>query len=243
MNVKTCSAHIRDRHGNISGNVAVFHDHGAARVKTLELSHQAQHDFLTDLPNRSLLNDRINQAISFSRRYHKQLAVMFVDLDLFKRINDSLGHAVGDRLLQEVAHRIVSCVRRSDTVGRHGGDEFVVLLSQVGHAEDAVFIARKILSSLATGYLIDQKHLQINASIGVSTYPDDGHNAETLIHRADTAMYEAKKLGRNNCQFFRAEMQARVAEWQSRGQLTLCVGTKRIRPDVPTQDRLAYRRD
>jgi diguanylate cyclase (GGDEF)-like protein/PAS domain S-box-containing protein len=215
LNIKNCSAHIRDRNGNISGRVAVFHDQGAARVKTLQLSHQAQHDFLTDLPNRSLLNDRINQAISFARRYHKQLAVMFVDLDLFKRINNSLGHAVGDRLLQEVANRIVSCVRRSDTVGRHGGDEFVVLLSQVGHAEDAVFIARKILSSLATGYLIDQKHLQINASIGVSTYPDDGHDAETLIHRADTAMYEAKKLGRNNCQFFRAEMQARVAEWQS----------------------------
>ena len=215
LNIKNCTAHLRDRDGNISGKVAVFHDQGAARVKTLELSHQAQHDFLTDLPNRSLLNDRINQAISFARRYHKQLAVMFVDLDLFKRINDSLGHAVGDRLLQEVANRIVSCVRRSDTVGRHGGDEFVVLLSQVGHAEDAVFIARKILSSLAAGYSIDQKHLQINASIGVSTYPDDGHDAGTLIHRADTAMYEAKKLGRNNCQFFRAEMQARVAEWQS----------------------------
>ncbi len=119
---------------------------------------------------------------------------MFVDLDHFKRINDSLGHAVGDGLLQQVANRIVACVRRSDTVGRHGGDEFVVLLSQGGHAEDAVFIARKILSSLATGYLIDQKHLQINASIGVSTYPDDGHDADMLIHRADTAMYE-QKLG------------------------------------------------
>src|SRR3984893_10391932 len=215
LNVKRCSAYLRNRDGNIAGRVAVFHDQGAARIKTLELAHQAQHDFLTDLPNRSLLNDRINQAISFARRYHKQLAVMFVDLDHFKRINDSLGHAVGDGLLQQVANRIVACVRRSDTVGRHGGDEFVVLLSQVGHAEDAVFIARKILSSLAAGYLIDQKHLQINASIGASTYPDDGHDADMLIHRADTAMYEAKKLGRNNCQFFRAEMQARVAEWQS----------------------------
>jgi len=215
LNIKNCTAHIRDRDGNISGMVAVFHDLGAARVKTLELSHQAQHDFLTGLPNRSLVNDRITQAISFARRYRKQLAVMFVDLDLFKRINDSLGHAVGDRLLQEVASRIVACVRRSDTVGRHGGDEFVVLLSQVGHAEDAVFIARKILSSLANGYLIDQKHLQINASIGVSTFPDDGQDAETLIHRVDTAVYEAKNLGRDNYQFFRPEMQARVVEWQS----------------------------
>jgi len=215
LNIKNCSGYIRDRDGNVTGTVAVLHDLGAVREQTLKLSHAAQHDFLTDLPNRSLVNDRITQAISFAARYNKQLAVMFVDLDLFKRINDSLGHAVGDKLLQQVAIRIVASLRRSDTVGRIGGDEFVVLLSQVGHAEDAVFIARKILSSLAEPYLIDQKQLQINASIGVSTYPDDGTDSETLIHRADTAMYEAKKLGRNNCQFFRAEMQARVLEWQS----------------------------
>ena len=122
---------------------------------------------------------------------------------------------MGDKLLQSVAGRIVACVRRSDTVSRQGGDEFVVLLSQVGHAEDTVFIARKILRSLAAPYSIDQKHLHINASIGVSTYPGDGQDAETLIHHADTAMYDAKKLGRNNCQFFRADMQARVLEWQS----------------------------
>jgi len=215
LNIKNCSGYIRDRDGNVTGTVAVLHDLGAVREQTLELSRAAQHDFLTGLPNRSLVNDRITQAISFSARYTKQLAVMFVDLDLFKRINDSLGHAVGDKLLQQVATRIVACVRRSDTVGRIGGDEFVVLLSQVGHAEGAVFIARKILSSLAAPYLIDQKQLQINASIGVSTYPADGTDSETLIHRADTAMYEAKKLGRNNCQFFRTEMQARVLEWQS----------------------------
>jgi len=215
LNIKTCSGYIRDRDGNVTGTVAVLHDLGAVRKQTLELSHAAQHDFLTGLPNRSLVNDRITQAISFAERYTKQLAVMFVDLDLFKRINDSLGHAMGDKLLQQVATRIVACVRRSDTVGRNGGDEFVVLLSQVGHEEDAVFIARKILTSLAAPYLIDQKQLQINASIGVSTYPGDGTDSETLINRADTAMYEAKKLGRNNCQFFRPEMQARVLEWQS----------------------------
>jgi len=215
LNIKNCSGYIRDRNGNVAGTVAVLHDLGAVRKQTLELSHAAQHDFLTGLPNRSLVNDRITQAISFAERYNKQLAVMFVDLDLFKRINDSLGHAMGDKLLQQVATRIVACVRRSDTVGRNGGDEFVVVLSQVGHEEDAVFIARKILTSLAAPYLIDKKQLQINASIGVSTYPGDGTDAETLIHRADTAMYEAKKLGRNNCQFFRPEMQARVLEWQS----------------------------
>jgi len=214
-NIKNCSGHIRDRDGNVAGTVAVLHDLGAVRQNALKLSHVAQHDFLTGLPNRSLVNDRITQAISFSARYTKQLAVMFVDLDLFKKINDSLGHAVGDKLLQQVAIRIVASVRRSDTVARIGGEEFVVLLSQVGHAEDAVFIARKILTSLATPYLIDQKLLQINASIGVSTYPDDGTDSEILIHRADTAMYEAKKLDRNNCQFFRPEMQARVLEWRS----------------------------
>jgi diguanylate cyclase (GGDEF)-like protein/PAS domain S-box-containing protein len=223
--IENSMANTHGRYGNVSGSVIVFRDATAAREKTLALSHLAQHDFLTDLPNRVLLNDRVTQAISFAARYAKQLAVMFVDLDLFKRINDSFGHAIGDKLLQSVAARIVACVRRSDTVSRLGGDEFVVLLSQVGHAEDAVFIARKILSSLAGPYLIDQKHLQISASIGVSTYPGDGQDADTLIHKADTAMYDAKKLGRNNCQFFRADMQARVLEWQSlEGSLRSALG-------------------
>jgi diguanylate cyclase (GGDEF)-like protein/PAS domain S-box-containing protein len=212
--IEDAAAPTRDRRGNISGAVIVFHDVSAARAKTLELSHRAQHDFLTDLPNRVLLNDRINQAISFAARYSKQLAVMFVDLDYFKKINDAFGHAIGDKLLQSVATRLVSCVRRSDTVSRLGGDEFSVLLSQVERAEDAVFSAKKILSALAAPYVIDQKHLDINASIGVSTYPSDGQDAETLIQKADTAMYDAKKLGRNSYQFFRADMQARVLERQ-----------------------------
>jgi diguanylate cyclase (GGDEF)-like protein/PAS domain S-box-containing protein len=213
--IKHSSALTRDRRGQVTGNVAVFHDVGTASAKTLELFHLAQHDFLTDLPNRVMLNDRIQQAISFADRYRKQLAVMFVDLDFFKKINDMYGHAVGDKLLQAVAGRIISSVRRSDTVSRQGGDEFIVLLSEVTHAEDAVFLARKILNSLSMPYAIDQKHLCVSASIGVSTYPDDGTDAETLIHKADIAVYDAKKLGRNNYQFFRADMQTRVLEWQS----------------------------
>ena len=213
--IEGSAAYTRDRVGNINGSIFVFNDVSAARAKSLELSHLAQHDFLTDLPNRVLLNDRITQAISFAARYSKQLAVMFVDLDGFKRINDSLGHTVGDKLLQSVASRLVACVRRSDTVSRLGGDEFVVLLYQVEHAEDAAFISKKILSSLAEPFSIEQKHLDISASIGVSTYPGDGQDAETLLHKADTAMYAAKKLGRNNCQFFRADMQARFLERQS----------------------------
>jgi diguanylate cyclase (GGDEF)-like protein/PAS domain S-box-containing protein len=213
--IEGSAAHTRDRTGKITGKVLVFKDVSTARAKSLELSHLAQHDFLTDLPNRVLLNDRITQAISFAVRYNKQLAVMFVDLDEFKKINDSLGHTVGDKLLQSVASRLVACVRRSDTVSRLGGDEFVVLLYQVEHAEDAAFISKKILSSLTEPFSIEQKHLDISASIGVSTYPGDGQDAETLIQKADTAMYAAKALGRNNWQFFRADMQAQLLERQS----------------------------
>ncbi len=212
--IEGSAAYTRNPVGNKTEAIFVFNDISAARAKSLELSHLAQHDFLTDLPNRVLLNDRITQAISFAARYNKQLAVMFVDLDGFKRINDSLGHTSGDKLLQLVASRLVACVRRSDTVSRLGGDEFVVLLYQVEHAEDAAYISKKILSSLAEPFSVDQKHLDISASIGVSTYPGDGQDAETLLQKADTAMYAAKKLGRNNCQFFRAEMQARLLERQ-----------------------------
>ena len=212
--IEGSAAYTRNPVGNKTGAIFVFNDISAARAKSLKLSHLAQHDFLTDLPNRVLLNDRITQAISFAARYNKQLAVMFVDLDGFKKINDSLGHTAGDKLLQLVASRLVACVRRSDTVSRLGGDEFVVLLYQVEHAEDAAYISKKILSALAEPFSIEQKHLDISASIGVSTYPGDGQDAETLLQKADTAMYAAKKLGRNNCQFFRAEMQARLLERQ-----------------------------
>ena len=206
---------IRDQHGSITEAVVAFHDVSEARARSLEMSHSAQHDVLTDLPNRVLFNDRLTQAITLAQRQGKQLAVMFVDLDHFKKINDSLGHDVGDKLLQSVAARLTACIRRSDTVSRLGGDEFVVLLSQVEHAEDAAFSARKILRALTAPHVIDNKNLDINVSIGVSTYPSDGQDAEGLINRADNAMYEAKQLGRNNYQFFRREMHARLAERQS----------------------------
>jgi diguanylate cyclase (GGDEF)-like protein/PAS domain S-box-containing protein len=206
---------ILDVDGGISGAVMSFHDVTAARARSLEMSHLAQHDFLTDLPNRMLFNDRLTQAISLAVRQDRQLAVMFVDLDEFKKINDSLGHKVGDRLLQSVARRLVSCVRRTDTVSRQGGDEFVILLSQVEHAEDAAISARKTLRALTAPHLIDGKSLDINVSMGVSTYPSDGQDAESLMNRADNAMYEAKQRGRNTYQFFRHEMHALLAERQS----------------------------
>ena len=206
---------IQDQDGSVTGAVVAFHDVSAAQAKSLEMSHLAQHDALTDLPNRVLFNDRLTQAIALAERQRKQLAVMFVDLDHFKKINDSLGHDVGDKLLQSVAGRLIACVRRSDTVSRLGGDEFVILLAQVEHAEDAAYSARKILRALAAPHIIDNKSFDINVSIGVSTYPNDGQDAEGLMNRADNAMYEAKEHGRNNYQFFRHEMHARLAERQS----------------------------
>jgi diguanylate cyclase (GGDEF)-like protein len=193
------------------------------------MSHLAQHDHLTDLPNRLLFNDRLKQAISMAVRQSKQLAVMFVDLDQFKKINDSLGHGVGDKLLQSVAKRLVACVRRADTVSRLGGDEFVILLSQVEHEEDAAFSAQKILRAIAAPHIIDNKSLHINTSIGVSTYPSDGPDSETLINKADTAMYEAKQQGRNNYQFFRPDMDVRVADRQLiEGGLRLALGRSEL---------------
>jgi diguanylate cyclase (GGDEF)-like protein/PAS domain S-box-containing protein len=213
--IENTLALTHNQDGGVTGAVIAFHDVSAARVKTLEMTHLAQHDVLTHLPNRVLFNDRLAQALALAERQGKQLAVMFVDLDHFKRINDSLGHEVGDKLLQSVAGRLIACVRRTDTVSRLGGDEFAILLSQVEHAEDAAFSARKILRSLAAPYVIDDKSLDISASVGGSAYPCDGRDAESLLNKADTAMYEAKQHGRNNYRLFRPDMQARLVERQS----------------------------
>src|SRR6202041_2836989 len=206
---------IHDQDGSVAGMVVAFHDVSLARARSLEMSRLAQHDSLTDLPNRMLFNDRLTQAISLAVRQGKQLAVMFVDLDHFKKINDSLGHDVGDKLLQSVAGRLKACFRRSDTISRLGGDEFVVLLSQLEHEEDAAISAQKALRALTAPHIIDGKSLDVSVSIGVSTYPNDGKDAESLLNRADNALYEAKQRGRNNYQFFRHEMHAQLAARQS----------------------------
>lgn len=210
--IEDSAAPIHDRVGNAIGAVMVFHDVSAAQAMVLKMSHLAQHDFLTDLPNRVLLNDRLAQAISLARRRSKQLAVLFLDLDLFKNINDSLGHLMGDKLLQSVAQRLVTCVRSSDTVSRQGGDEFVVLLPDIEHSEDAARRAENIISAMADHHSVVGYDLYINMSIGISVYPDDGEDAETLIKSADMAMYHAKQNGRNNYQFFRKEMNDRAIE-------------------------------
>ena len=181
----------------------------------IELDHLAHHDVLTNLPNRMLMQDRLSQAIEVAHRQRRQLAVMFMDLDRFKHINDSLGHAVGDQLLQSVAQRLVASVRHSDTVSRQGGDEFLLLLSYVEHADDAALSAQKILSALAAPHHIGVSNLHISVSIGISIYPDDGLDAQTLIKCADTAMYYAKENGRNNFKFFEPVMNARAVQRQA----------------------------
>jgi diguanylate cyclase (GGDEF)-like protein/PAS domain S-box-containing protein len=213
--IEDSTAPIHDRRGAVTGAVMVFHDVSVARALTLKMSYLAQHDSLTDLPNRILLNDRLNEAIALSGRHHRMLAVLYLDIDRFKHINDSLGHVVGDRLLQSVARRLFTCVRSSDTVSRQGGDEFVVLLWEVRHSEDAAVTAQKILQALREPHQIDQHELHITASIGIVTYPDDGLDAETLMKKADFAMYHAKDSGRDSFQFFKSEMNARAIERQS----------------------------
>jgi len=213
--IEDSAAPIHDRAGRITGAVIVFHDVSAARAMSVQMTHSAQHDLLTSLPNRLLLNDRITQAIALARRQNKPTAVIFLDLDRFKYINDSLGHAIGDELLQSVSKRLLANVRASDTVSRQGGDEFVILLSEITHLGDAATSARKILLSLNAPHSIRGQDLRIDGSIGISVYPEDGQDAETLIKNADTAMYHAKESGRNNFQFFKAEMNLKAVERQS----------------------------
>jgi diguanylate cyclase (GGDEF)-like protein/PAS domain S-box-containing protein len=207
-------APIHDREGQAMGAVLVFRDVSETRAMALKLTHSAQHDFLTGLPNRMLLNDRVGQAIAFAVRHAQRVGVLFLDLDGFKHINDSLGHAIGDKLLQSIATNLVDCVRSSDTVSRQGGDEFVVLISEVNELSDAAFAARRLLKAVARPHSIDQHDLHVTTSIGVSVYPDDGLDAETLIKNADTAMYQAKENGRQSYRFFKPAMNVRAVERQ-----------------------------
>jgi diguanylate cyclase (GGDEF)-like protein/PAS domain S-box-containing protein len=213
--IEDSSAPIHDRHGLTTGAVMVFHDVSAARAAIFKMSHLAQHDGLTDLPNRLLLNDRLNEAIALALRYQRQLAVLYLDIDRFKHINDSLGHVIGDRLLQSVAQRLLKCVRASDTISRQGGDEFVILLPEVAHPKDAAVCADKMLEALRAPHGIDDHELHVTASIGIATYPEDGTDCETLIRRADFAMYDAKDNGRDNRQSFKRDMNVRALKRQS----------------------------
>ena len=208
-------APIHDRDGHTAGVVFAFRDVSEAQAMTRQMNHSAEHDLLTGLPNRRLLHDRVSQSLALARRDMKRVAVLYLDLDGFKYINDSLGHALGDQLLQSIAKRLVDCVRGTDTVSRQGGDEFVILLSDVRHPEDAAVMANRMLHVVAAAHSIAERALHVTTSIGISVYPEDGQDAETLIKNADTAMYQAKENGRHKFQFFKPAMYARAVERQS----------------------------
>ena len=182
----------------------------AAEQTAAQMTYLAEHDFLTRLPNRALLTDRLSQAMALAQRNGKRVALMYLDLDHFKHINDSLGHAIGDQLLQSAARRLQACVRLTDTVSRQGGDEFVVLLSAVEAEQDAALTAEKMIKSMAEPHLIAGHSLHVALSIGISLYPDDGKDLDSVVRNADTAMYQAKRNGRNNYQRFTPDMNARA---------------------------------
>ena len=209
-------APIHEPSGQVTGAVMVFRDVSKARAMEAKLSHLAQHDFLTGLPNRMLLMDRLDQAIARARRHGRRVAVLFLDLDGFKHINDSLGHAVGDRLLQNTGKRLAAAVRASDTVSRQGGDEFVVVLCEVEEPQNVARHAEKILAALSAPHALAGGETHVDASIGISFFPDDGQDAEALIRCADTAMYRAKENGRNTYEFFEPEMSVRAVARGSR---------------------------
>ena len=189
-----------------SANARLESEIGERKQAEGRARHLADHDALTGLPNRRILEDRLTQALALSYRNRKQTAAMFIDLDRFKTINDSLGHAVGDRLLQEVAQRLVRQLRVGDTVCRIGGDEFVVVLPEITRGADAAQVAQKIIETLSEAILLEGREVTITPSIGISVFPEDCSDAETLIRNADAAMYHAKEMGRSNYQFFTEQM-------------------------------------
>ncbi|HCY64914.1 MAG TPA: GGDEF domain-containing protein [Oxalobacteraceae bacterium] len=203
---------VRGSEERIDNFIVIFSDISERKAAEERIRHLSEHDFLTGLPNRVLLLDRLQQAIAAARRNRGKLAVLFLDLDRFKNINDSLGHHIGDKLLQSVAERLKKCVRGNDTVSRQGGDEFVVMLSEVGGIEQVAHIAANILHAVGMSYHIEQHELTVTTCVGISMYPDDGQDMDTLIRNADTAMYHAKESGRNNYQFFDDDMNVRMVE-------------------------------
>jgi len=203
--IEDSAAPIRGRDGQADGAVIVFRDVSVARAREREAAYLARHDVLTGLPNRMMFEDRIAQALALAQRRDRQIAILFLDLDDFKRVNDTLGHPVGDRLLQSVASRLLACVRASDTVSRQGGDEFVMLLADVD-GRHASMTAERMLQAVSEPHQVDQHLVRVSASIGVSVSPEGGTDARSLIHNADTAMYQTKREGGGRVRAFTAEV-------------------------------------
>lgn len=203
---------VRDHSGEITHYILIFSDITERKRAESSMKHLAEHDFLTGLPNRVLFNDRLGQAVATAQRNGERFTLMFLDLDRFKIINDTLGHSVGDALLVQLARRLVEVLRGGDTVCRQGGDEFVVLLPGTSTAQGARHLAQKLLDVIDQPFSVEEHELSVTASIGVVFYPDDGGNADELLRHADVAMYHAKSSGRHNFQFFTASLNARAAE-------------------------------
>ncbi len=198
---------VYDSDGEPGEYVAVFSDITKRKNDEAQIVRQAYYDELTELPNRTLLSDRLNLAIATANRDEQVIALLFVDLDRFKYVNDSMGHEYGDDLLRQVAHRLNNCVRETDTVARFGGDEFVILLHNIKSEADASYVAHKLIDTLSTPFTLAEREIIIGASIGIAMHPGDADTAETLIRNADLAMYKAKQSGRNQAHFFTAAMQ------------------------------------
>ncbi len=203
---------VRDETGKVTNYIAIYSDITERKREEERVQFLASHDVLTSLPNRFLLTDRINQALAFAERSQAKVGVLFIDLDHFKNINDSLGHDVGDDLLRQVAERMGHCLRRADTIARLGGDEFVAVLPDAGTEREAAFVAEKILEVFSEKFVVGGHLLSITPSIGISMYPDDGLTPVDLLRNSDLAMYRAKDAGRNTLQFYRPEMTIHINE-------------------------------
>jgi diguanylate cyclase (GGDEF)-like protein/PAS domain S-box-containing protein len=210
--VRVALTAIRDGADRISNYMAILSDITGRRQVEEHTRHLAEHDFLTDLPNRVLFLDRLHQALATARRQQTKAAVMFLDLDRFKAINDTLGHQAGDVVLKEVAARLVRCVRGVDTVSRQGGDEFVVILADIRGADQAAHVAGSVMQAVSQPMRVGRHEVTLSVSIGISICPGDGDDVDTLLRHADIAMYHAKQNGRNAFQFFSPEMNAHVVE-------------------------------
>ncbi len=210
--ISTTLTPLKDAAGHISGYLAMVSDITERKAAEQRIEFMAYHDLLTGLPNRLLLQNRFSQAMAFADRAHTQVVLLFLDLDNFKTVNDSLGHAIGDLFLKEVATRLTDGLRETDTICRQGGDEFLMVLSNQHHADEITPVLNKLLAKVSAVFKLDGHELSTSASIGISIYPDDGKDFETLLQKADTAMYQAKEAGRNSYRFFDEQMNLQAAD-------------------------------